>query len=56
MVCSIFDITLHDISNIYLYKVAWACLTLWRDLGYATHILIYYMRYIFFKYQSAVIP
>ncbi len=39
----LFGITLHDISNIYLYKVAWACPTLRIGVGYATHILIRYV-------------
>nr|WP_318463423.1 hypothetical protein [Photobacterium leiognathi] len=36
----LFVITLHDISNIYLYKEAWACPTLRIGVGFATHILI----------------
>ncbi|PSV34623.1 hypothetical protein C9J46_21350, partial [Photobacterium sp. GB-36] len=42
----LFVITLHDISNIYLYKVAWACPTLRIGVGFATHILICYKYYL----------
>ncbi len=38
----LFVITLHDTSNIYLHKVAWACPTLRIVVGFATHILICY--------------
>ncbi|CEO39369.1 hypothetical protein PPBDW_I21385 [Photobacterium kishitanii] len=37
-------ITLHDISNIYLYNVIWACPTIQIGVSCATHILICYVR------------